>query len=361
MNYEAFKEKITEDIKQSLYEKGMEDVIVDFQHVEKENQSYEAMTVVQEDSIVGVNMNIEKIYEDYENTKDYPGIMSSLKENITVAMEKKPEVDVMQLMNYDSMKEKLSVEVISAETNSELLKKIPHDKIEDMAVVYRFIVEKNENGTASILANNDLIERMGVTYEQLRNDALETAAENRPAVIQGMYEMLKESGQDNMLDMMGITESTPELMYVASVPDKNMGAGVIAYENFMDQAAEKLGGDFFVLPSSVHEVLLLPDDGVTPAAELKEMVTIINATDVKPEDKLTDSVYHFDSKEHVFELAEKFEARQQGKEAAFDTEEKTGEHGSVLKSLKDKQKETSKTPAKDAVKKEVKSKGGEVL
>ena len=101
-------------------------------------------------------------------------------------------------------------------------------------------------------------------------------------------------------------------------------------------------------------------NGEVQAEGLKEMVQEVNATEVSPEEKLSDNVYHYDSKEHIFELAEKFEARQQEKEAAID--EKAEDKGSVLKDLKDKQKETAaKTPAKDAVEKAAKSKGGEAL
>ena len=149
-------------------------------------------------------------------------------------------------------------------------------------------------------------------------------------------------------------------MFIATVPDKNSGAGVLAYQDFMDQAAEKIGGDFYVIPSSIHEILLVPDNGEVQAEGLKEMVQEVNATEVSPEEKLSDNVYHYDSKEHIFELAEKYEARQQEKEAAID--EKAEDRVSVLKDLKDKQKETAaKAPANDAVEKAAKSKGGEAL
>lgn len=131
-------------------------------------------------------------------------------------------------------------------------------------------------------------------------------------------------------------------------------------KDFMDQAAEKIGGDFFILPSSIHEILLVPDDGQKGADELKAMVMDVNATQVSPEERLSDNVYHYDSKEHIFELAEKFEARQQEKGTVID--EKAEDRESVLKNLKDKQKETAvKAPAKDAVEKAEKSKGGEAL
>lgn len=360
MDYETFKQEFTEDLKQRLYERGIEDVEMSFQKVEKTNQNYEALTVRQEGNNVGVNFNIENAFSDYEHTGDYAGVLAESTFAIVQGIENAPSVDTAELTNYEAMKEKLSIEVISAETNADLLTKIPHESIEDMAVVYRFVLESNEAGRASILVTNDMIESMGVTHEQLRADALENAPEIRPAVIQGMSEVMREMMGQDVFEMMGMPEEQEEMMYVATVPDKNSGAGVLAYQDFMDQAAEKLGGDFYILPSSIHEILLVPDNGEKAADELRAMVKEVNATQVRPEEKLTDNVYHYDSREHVFELAEKFEARQQEKEAP--AEEKSEEHGSVLKDLKDKQKEVAaKPPVKDAAEKAAKAKGGEAL
>ena len=138
-----------------------------------------------------------------------------------------------------------------------------------------------------------------------------------------------------MFGMDGLPQD--EKMFVATVPDKVAGAGVIAYQNFMDEAAERVGGDFFILPSSTHEVLLVKDDGEANFRDLKAMVEEVNATQVALEEKLTDSVYHYDSKEHIFELAEKFEARQQAKEAEISSEKE--EKDSVLGDLKAKKEE----------------------
>lgn len=66
--------------------------------------------------------------------------------------------------------------------------------MEDMAVVYRFVLESNDTGRASILVTNDMIDHMGVTHEQLKADALENAPEIRPAVIQGMSEVMRDDG-----------------------------------------------------------------------------------------------------------------------------------------------------------------------
>lgn len=360
MDYETFKQEFAEDIKEKLSQRGYGEVMTSFHDIEKTNQNYEAISVVQAGSNIGVNFNIENAFASYEHTGDYEGVLASATGVIVGGLDQIPAVDVNALMNYEVMKEKLSVEVISADANEELLAKVPHDRIEDLAVVYRFIMESNEDGRASILVNNDLIERMGVTHEQLRADALENSPEIRPVVIQGMNEVMKEMMGPEAYEMFGIPDDTEEMMFIATVPDKNSGAGVLAYQDFMDQAAEKIGGDFYVIPSSIHEILLVPDNGEVQAEGLKEMVQEVNATEVSPEEKLSDNVYHYDSKEHIFELAEKYEARQQEKEAAID--EKAEDRVSVLKDLKDKQKETAaKAPAKDAVEKAAKSKGGEAL
>lgn len=142
-------------------------------------------------------------------------------------LENVPSVDASELTNYEVMKEKLSIEVISAETNAELLTKVPHESMEDMVVAYRFVLESNDTGRASILVTNDMIDHMGVTHEQLKADALENAPEIRPAVIQGMSEVMREMMGPEAFEMFGLPEEQEEMMYVATVPDKNSGAGCL--------------------------------------------------------------------------------------------------------------------------------------
>ncbi len=360
MDYESFKQEFTEDIKKELFEQGIE-VQTSLNHVEKANMSYEALTVSPEGSNIGVNFPIEAAFSEYEHTGDYDGVVTEATAAIKSGLEHTPEIDVAALSNYEAMKDKLSVEVISTESNKDLIDKIPHESLEDMSVVYRFILDSDEHGRSSILVTNEMIDRMGVSQEQLRTDALENAPEFRPAVIKGMNEVMLELMGPEMVQMMGLDDMPPEVMYVASVPDRQAGAGVMAYQGFMDEAAEKLGGDFYILPSSLHEIILVPDNdamkasGLDGAQDLKAMVMEVNATEVRPEEKLTDNVYHYDSKDHIFELAEKFEARQAEKEASID--EKVENHGSVIKDLKNKKKEVdAKAPAKDTVAKATKSK-----
>ena len=76
MDYETFKQAMTEDLKQRLYERGIEDVEMSFHNLEKANQHYESLTVRQEGSNVGVNFNIENAFAEYEHTGDYAGVLA---------------------------------------------------------------------------------------------------------------------------------------------------------------------------------------------------------------------------------------------------------------------------------------------
>lgn len=129
---------------------------------------------------------------------------------------------------------------------------------------------------------------MGVTPEQLHADAMENAPQIKPVEIKGMSEVMAEMMGVEQAEMMGLFPVAPEdeKIYVATVPDKVHGAGVLAYQNFMDQAAERAGGDFFILPSSIHEVLIVPDNGEMGLKDLEAMVKEVNATQVAPADKL---------------------------------------------------------------------------
>ena len=116
---------------------------------------------------------------------------------------------------------------------------------------------------------------------------------------------------DAMMQDMPMVEDS--IMTVITNVQGINGAAAIFYPDQMDKIAEGLGGDYFILPSSVHETLVVPDDGKMSFLELRSMVTEINATMVNPSERLTDEVYHYDSKDKVFEKAATFDACQKAK------------------------------------------------
>jgi len=355
MDYEQFKATFAEDLKSNIQKIGIEADISEH-HIEKLNDSYDALSVTPKGSSIGVNANLNEIFHAMERGRDYDEVLSGVTESLKSTLEHMPKLQVSDLTNYEEMKHKLAMEVVSAERNAGMLQNVPHEQMEDIAVVYRLVLDSSKEASSTVLVTNDLMEKFGITHEQLREDAAENAPLIRPAEIKGMVETLNE-----MQKMQGGPEMEPdpdEILFVAGVPDQNHGAAVIAYPNFFEEAAEKLGGDYFIIPSSIHEVLLVKDTGEMNARDLATMIKEINATEVAPEDVLTDHAYHYDSKEHIFESADKFEERQAEMEAVGLEEDR----GSLIDQLNAKKEEAAKEApekaAKDAVRK---SRGGEAL
>ena len=334
MDFKEFVNKLEQDLKDAMAEISP-GATVDVRSVEKlQEGSYTGITISPAGGNVGMNLNANQLFDQMQDGQSYEGVLAVAVSTAERGLHDMPAVDVSELMNYEAAKKYLCFDVVGSDRNADMLEKVPHTDKENISMVYRLQLDSTENGAATVLITNAMMEQFGVTKEQLHADAMENAQEIRPADFRTMAAVMAE--------MMGMPEEMmadmAPPMYVATNQDKVQGAAVMFYPDFMDQAAKELGGDIFILPSSVHEVLILPDDGNMNAQELKEMVTSINASEVSPEDRLTDSVYHYDAQERIFELGEKFEERQAEKMAAKE------ERSSVLKDLQDKKQDMDLKP-----------------
>ena len=346
MDYREFVDQVAKDIKDVLGDE-LQSVNVTARQVEKlQGESYYGISVQPESSNIGVTMNLKAAFDRYQDGASYDEALQMVGDAVEDGMFNRPDVRMNELMDYDVMKEKLMVQVVPTKGNEEMLAGIPHKEQEDMSMVYRFVFDSNEQVMASSVVTNGMLQQYGITADRLHADALANAQEHFPAKIRSMQEVLA--------DIMGIEpEMMPDPdeagMFVATCNNGVNGAGCIFYPEFMDQAAEKFQGDFFILPSSLHEVILLPDNGQMDFHELEAMVQQINETEVAHQDRLSDSVYHYDSQDKVFEKAERFDERMQEKKAE---KERPKEKQSLKEKLDAKKKEAAgrdggkKTPHK---------------
>ncbi len=312
MDFEQFKTDVVEEMSERF-----PDCEIHLQDVTKlQGESYTGLSIRPEGSSVAASMNLADAFERVNSNSSFnlDDAMNWIADQITEITGNMPQFDVMALSDYDQMKDRLVLEMIPIAGNEERLAEIPHKEVEDMAVVYRFELDRSEQGGSTILLTNTLMESYDITADQLHADALEAAVENRPATLRNMNDVMRELMGD-MADMMIPDEQAP--IWVASVEGGQHGASALQYPDFLEQAAETLGGDFFVLPSSIHECLFVPDDGSMQLEYLEQMVRDVNETQVAPADRLSDNVYHYDSEAHIFENARTFEAREAAKEEAM--------------------------------------------
>lgn len=353
MDYEDFLQEFVGEIEKRVSDHIGMKCSVNLEQVTKINRSFDAVQIRPEGSNIAPVVYLESFYEEACQGQPMESLIAEALDAIQKSIRDVPAIDLSGIKDYEQIQDHLSVELISAKRNAQMLKGVPHTMIEDMAAIYRIHQEFGNGMSGTILLSNDLFANYDVTMEKLHADAIHSAAILRPACITGMSHVLYEEYQLGVLGINGKPRSAQdEFMFVATVSDNERGAGVLLYENFLEDAAKLLGGDFFVMPASRHEVVLVRKDVDVSLEELKDLIKVSNMLQMPREEQLTDSIYHYDSKNHIFELADKFEARQKQELGAAKT--------SVLKGLKEKQVEVDIRVAgpKESVQK---SRGGEVL
>ena len=301
MDYEQFLEQVKDRLQEQFPYMD-----VSIRSVEKlQGESYTGISIAPAGSNAGATMNLHSQYDLLQEGTPMEIIIRRIENLANDAVEQIPQVDTGVLGDYGQMKDRLIMQAVPTDQNRALLATTPHREMEDLSIVYRFQLDHQARGDATILVTNQMLENYGITAEQLIADAAVSAPQRNPLSIRSMAQVMAEMS-GGMFEPEDI--GAPALL-VATVPGAVNGAGVLGYPDFFKEATELIGGDFFILPSSVHEVLLLADDGTARAAELNAMVSSINASEVMPEDRLSDEAYHYDVKAQVFEKATSYEDR----------------------------------------------------
>lgn len=203
------------------------------------------------------------------------------------------DIDVSNITDYDIVKTQIIPAVCNFERSSEYLKSAPFERICDLAVYYRILIDMAD-GEGSILVSSQLMETWGISFEDLKDQAWKNLHEINPPFFATMFDVLKEIMP--AFDASGLETDTDNDMHILSNKSRINGAVYIADTKVLGDIANKLGTDIILLSSSRHELVILP---YTMAAdperwsEMAAMVSEINQSTVSDEDFLADSVYYF--------------------------------------------------------------------
>lgn len=303
MTYNEFVKKVTRNLHYYL-PKELSGAKIFAHQVDKLQGSYYGITIQPENSSIGISVNLKEDYQEMLQGQRFEKIINQIARDVAENINL-PQIDTKNIVNYEKMKDSLMIQLVSIAGNEEMLSNIPHITKEDMAIVYRMVIESNAQETASAIINNQMLAIYGIMSEQLHKDAMLNSSIKFPAKFYPMREMIAEMTNTNPEE---IQEGNQNLFVLTN--DRRMyGASTIFYPDMMEMIAEKMKGDYYIIPSSVHEVLILKDDGTISAQALDAMIQQVNDSQVSPEDRLSYFSYHYDAKKHLFEKAVAFENR----------------------------------------------------
>ncbi len=238
------------------------------------------------------------------------------------AAELQNDPDLSDFISFDKAKKKLAFKLIHEEKNREQLKTLPHRRFHNLAIVlYYSVSEAPFYGKATILVNHSHMRQWGTNIQELMEIAAQNTPVLFPGVISNMTDILKEILAESLKkDIAGVRVGEKEAgdlldetwfrqmveqmsenagkekvpMYVLTNQQKFYGAACMLYPGMLKAFAEKMEQDFYILPSSVHEVILVPAGSQNNQEALCEIVTEINRTQVAEDEVLADSVYYYD-------------------------------------------------------------------
>ena len=277
--------EFAEIIKERLEERtGLE---VRLAEVTKNNSvTFHGISIIVPEVNIAPNIYLESFFNEYERGMSFEEITKRI---ISVWEREKghKHIDVEWFSDFEQIKERIAYKLVNYEANRKLLEDVPHVPFLNLAKVFYVTINCKEIGSGSILVHNNHMELWGVTTEELD----EFASKNTPKLFQAeiisMAAIMKEMMQDVSEEMELLIDNK---MFVVTNKERHYGAAAMCYPNIIKEFAEQKECDLIIIPSSVHEVLILPCEG-DDFTRFKEMVIEVNETALSPEEVLSNSVY----------------------------------------------------------------------
>ena len=189
---------------------------------------------------------------------------------------------------------------------SDALQDVPHRRIEDIAVVVKMEIM---DGSAAATVTEKLMAHWGVTKDDLFDTAAKNGMFQYPLEVKtlggAIEQLMEDTGRRPDIDI--ITGDEPGV-YIAGAPNR-FGAGVIAYRDFWEKCRNTVKSDFWLLPASIYEWLIIKDDGIRGGRELQGILKCCNQAALEPREFLGDKVYHYSLTGEILESSENWMRR----------------------------------------------------
>lgn len=293
MKLEEFIELVTE-----LMEERLGDgYTIKTQKVLKNNDvNLTGMSVYRKDGNIAPTFYLDYFYELYENGASLDSILGKLMDLFKESIPQE-DLDLDFFLNFELASQRIAYKLVNYKKNKQLLEKVPHRKYLDLAIVYFYYMKDDSLGNASILIYNNHMNQWNTTEEELYEKAkvntpklLQSNVMNICEAVEGLKvlteaEEYKDCSRDVYKDLFD--------MYVVTNEERFYGATCLLYDHVLKDFSEKKNCGFYILPSSIHEIILLPENMGGEPEDLVKMVREVNSTQLEDQEILSDGVYFY--------------------------------------------------------------------
>lgn len=214
--------------------------------------------------------------------------------------------------DYKSVKDNLRMVLVNFQANTELLKQHPYMLLLDLAAIF-YIASDNENTECVEFIDNSHMKAWGVNVKQMYQDAYDNMRNLQQTIIKPLTELLDTTDPIFPFFLEGLVGGDKDCIFTRLLGEEVFwfmstgpcyGAAAMLHEEKLYEFAMEHRCNLYILPSSIHEVLLTEEDVEETAKQLAEYVKDINCSILEQEDLLSNSVYYYDRLERKISIAE---------------------------------------------------------
>ncbi len=284
MNREAMKHQILE----ALTKKLGDGFHISIQKVFKPNRELEGLLIMGEGEIISPTIYLESSYEALDNGTPIEQVVNRILQAYDSARSEAVDFDIERLKDFDYAKEKLYVQLINRHLNKKLLQNVPHTMfLDDFAIIIRCTVETSEDCDASFMVHNSHLNVWQADSKTVLSLAIRNTLAMQNVVLMPLGQLIRET-----YPAFPMEHSSDCNMWFMSNQKRTFGAAAVLHDDVLKDFAEK-HGSFYVIFSSVHEVLLMPtldDSDINTITRLNQEV---NETQVDEEEILGTKAYFY--------------------------------------------------------------------
>lgn len=277
------------------------DARIEVREVLKNNEVlYHGVHILEENMQVCPNIYLENFYDMYKRGDlDMEEIVAAIAD---IHEEHKDEIKHVEVagLDFGEVKERIIFRLVNARMNQSILRESPNVPYLDMSILFYLLVRQDEERIGSIRITYALMETWtkDVEIRELMRCALRNMPRLFPARVLPIFSVMKGEIPNAMMFDFTVREG---LSYCGECGFHSLsnqmginGAATILYPGILEEIASYFQKNLFVLPSSVHEVIILPDRHEYTLEELSAMVKEINKREVEAEEVLSDRAYYYD-------------------------------------------------------------------
>ena len=301
MRFEEFTENILQEIRvraDGAFQVKKHDV------TKNNNVKQTGIAVVKEGTDIGPCVYLDELYrEDESDGMKFDEIVDEVYRLILKYEEDTPDVDISGFRNWETVRKDVYAKLINAEQNKEQLGEIPHRMFLDLAVVYYAVARDHvREDIGTILIHNEHMEIWGQEEANLYQTAMMNMRVDGEADFVTLESVVKHILQGITLSDEEGKELPSTNMYILTNHRRRFGAAELLDKKTLRTIANKVGDGFIVLPSSVHETIVLPPKDETQYGWFADMVREVNDTQVDVEERLSYHVYVYSRVEETLRI-----------------------------------------------------------